>query len=328
MKAIVCTRYGLPDLRLEEVEKPVPRDNEVLVAVHASSITVHNLGLVSGKPFFIRLMGNGLLRPKIKIPGSDIAGQVEAVGRNVKQFKPGDEVFGDSTTYRFGAFAEYVSVPENALALKPSSISFEEAAAVPQAGLVALQGLRDKGQIKAGQKVLINGASGGVGTFAVQIAKYFGAEVTGVCSTRNLDMVRSLGADHVIDYTKDDFTKSGQRYDLIFATAYRSIFDYKRVLSPQGVYVSTGGPGMARIFQDMLLGPLISRKAGKKMVGGWVLIPNKDLAFMNDLIEAGKVKPVIDRRYLLSEAAEAFRYFGEGHARGKVVIAVGHKDKT
>ena len=253
---------------------------------------------------------------------------MEAVGRNVKQFKPGDEVFGDSTTYRFGAFAEYVSVPENALALKPSNISFEEAAAVPQAGLVALQGLRDKGRIKTGQKVLINGASGGVGTFAVQIAKYFGAEVTGVCSTRNLDMVRSLGADHVIDYTKDDFTKSGQRYDLIFATAYRSIFDYKRVLSPQGVYVSTGGPGMARIFQDMLLGPLISRKAGKKMVGGWVLIPNKDLAFMKDLIEAGKVKPVIDRRYLLSEAAEAFRYFGEGHARGKVVIAVRHKNKT
>jgi NADPH:quinone reductase-like Zn-dependent oxidoreductase len=269
-------------------------------------------------------MGNGLLKPKISIPGSDVAGRIEAVGRNATQFRPGDEVYGDLSPCGFGAFAEYVSVPEDALALKPTNISFEEAAGVPQAALVALQGLRDKGQIKAGQKVLVNGASGGIGTFAVQIAKYFGAEVTGVCSTKNLDMVRSLGADHVIDYTKEDFTKSGQRYDLIFATAYRSILDCKRILRPQGIYVSTGGPGMARIFQDMLLGPLISRNGGKKLVGGWVLVPNKDLAFMSELIEAGRVKPVIDRRYLLSEAAEAFRYFGEGHARGKVVITVGH----
>jgi len=323
MKAIVCTRYGLTDnLELKEVEKPVPRDDEVLVEVHASSVTVHNLGLVTGKPFFVRLMGNGFLRPKIKIPGSDMAGRVEATGRSAKHFKPGDEVFGDLTPCGFGAFAEYVSVTENALALKPANISFEEAAAVPQAALVALQGLREKGQIKAGQKVLINGASGGVGTFAVQIAKYLGAEVTGVCSTRNLDMVRSLGADHVIDYTKEDFTRSAQRYDLIFATAFRSILDCRRALGPQGIYVSTGGPSMARIFQDMLIGPLISRNGGKRLVGGWVVTPNKDLAFLKELIEAGKVKPVIDRRYLLGEAAEAFRYFAEGHARGKVVVTV------
>jgi NADPH:quinone reductase-like Zn-dependent oxidoreductase len=328
MKAIIFTKYGLDSLKLEDIQKPTPGDNEVLVEVHASSITVHNLGLVRGKPFFTRLMGSGLLKPKLKIPGSDMAGRVKAVGRNVKSFRPGDEVYGDLSPCGFGAFAEYVCVPENVVALKPTNISFEEAAAVPQAALVALQGLRDKGQIKAGQKVLINGASGGVGTFAVQIAKYFEAEVTGVCSTRNLDMVRSIGADHVIDYTKEDFTKNGQQYDLIFATAYRSIFDCKRALSPKGMYVSTGGPSMTWIFQDMLLGPLLSRNGGKKLVGGWVLIPNKDLAFMKELIEAGKVKPVIDKCYPLSEAAEAFRYFGEGHARGKVVIMVEQNDKT
>jgi NADPH:quinone reductase-like Zn-dependent oxidoreductase len=324
MKAIVCRKYGL--LELEEVEEPLPKDNEVLVEVHASSVTVHNLGLVRGKPFLVRLMGTGLLKPKIRTPGSDFAGRVKSVGKNVKQFKTGDDVYGDSTPCGFGAFAEYLSVPEDVLSLKPVNISFEEAAAVPQAALVALQGLREKGQIKAGQKVLINGASGGIGTFAVQIAKYFGAEVTGVCSSRNLDMVRSLGADHVIDYTREDFTKSEQSYDLIFATAYRSILDCMRALSAQGTYVSTGGPSMARILQEMLLGPLISRRGGKKVVAGWVLIPNKGLAFMKEIIEGGKVKPVIDRRYSLSQAAEAFRYFGEGHARGKVVVTVGHNN--
>ena len=323
MKAVVCAQYGLPDVfELQEVEKPAPRDDEVLVEVHASSVTVHNLGLVRGKPFLVRLMGTGLMKPKITIPGSDFAGRVESVGRNVTQFKPGDGVYGDLSLCGFGALAEYVSVPESALSLKPANISFEEAAAVPQAALVALQGLRDKGHLKAGQKVLIYGASGGIGTFAVQIARYFGAEVTGVCSTRNLDMVRSLGAVHVIDYTKEDFTRSGQRYDLIFATAYRSILDCRRALSARGVYVSTGGPSMARIFQDMVLGPLISRDGGRRLVGGWTFMPNKGLDLIKELIEAGKVKPVIDRCYRFSEAAEAFRYFGEGHARGKVVITM------
>jgi NADPH:quinone reductase-like Zn-dependent oxidoreductase len=277
---------------------------------------------VTGEPFAGRLMGMGLLKPKQKIPGGDIAGRVEAVGRNVKQFQPGDEVFGDLSLGR-GGYAEYVCAPKNALALKPANISFAEAAAVPEAALVALQALRDKGQIQPGQKVLICGASGGIGTFAVQLAKYFGAEVTGVCSTRNLDMVRSLGADHVIDYTKEDFTKNGQQYDLIVATAgYRSIFDYKRALSPKGIYVATGG-SMAQVFQALLLGPLVSMTGSKKL-GSMMVKPNKDLAFMKELIEAGKVKPVIDRCYPLSEAAEALRYYGEGHARGKVVITVEH----
>jgi NADPH:quinone reductase-like Zn-dependent oxidoreductase len=321
MKAIVCTKYGPPEvLQLKEVEKPTPKDNEVLVKIHAASVTFSNLILVSGKPFLGRLAG-GLLKPKIKIPGSDIAGRVEAVGVNVKQFKPGDEVFGDLSRCGKGGYAEYVSVPENALALKPANISFEEAAAVPEAALVALQALRDKGQIQKGQKVLIYGASGGIGTFAVQIARYFGAEVTGVCSTKNLKLVRSLGADHVIDYTKEDFVKSGQRYDLILATAgYRSIFDYKRALSPRGIYVATGG-SLAQTFQALLLGPWISMTGSKKL-SALLVKPNKDLGFIKELIEAGKVKPVIDRRYKLSEAAEAFRYYGEGHARGKVVITV------
>jgi len=324
MKALVCAEYGLPDtLALTEMERPVPRDNEVLVEVHASSVTTHNLLLVRGRPFFVRLMGAGLLKPKITIPGSDMAGRVAAVGAGVTRFETGDEVFGDSSLAGFGAFAEYVSVPENALALKPANLTFEEAAAVPQAALVALQGLRDKGQIQKGQRVLIYGASGGIGTFAVQIAKYSGAEVTGVCSTRNLDMVRLLGADYAVDYTKEDFTTSGRPYDMIFAIAYRSIFDFKRSLSPQGIYVSTGAPSLKRIFQDMLLAPLISRNGGKKLVGGWSLIPNKDLAFIRELIEAGKIRPVIDRRYPLDEVARAFRYFGVGHSRGKVVITVG-----
>ena len=257
MKAIVCTKYGPPDvLELKEVAKPIPKDDEVLVKVHAASMTFSNLFLVSGKPFLIRLMF-GLLKPKLRIPGSDIAGRVEAVGRNGKRFRPGDEVFGDLSRCGRGGFAEYVSVPENELGLKPANISFAEAAAVPEAALVALQGLRDKGRIQKGQKVLIVGASGGIGTFAVQIAKSFGAEVTGVCGARNLDMVRSIGADHVIDYAKEDFTKNGQRYDLILATkGYRSIFDYQRALSPRGIYVMTGG-SWAQIFQALLIGPWI-----------------------------------------------------------------------
>jgi NADPH:quinone reductase-like Zn-dependent oxidoreductase len=328
MKAIICTKYGLDGLKLEDVPQPDPGDAEILVKVYASSVTTHNLAIVTGKPFLVRLMGSGLLRPKIKIPGSDLAGRVEAVGRNVKQFHTGDDVYGDISDVGFGAFSEYICAPENVLALKPSNISYEEAAAVPQAALVALQGLRDKGQIQKGQKVLIYGASGGIGTFAVQIAKTFGAEVTGVCSKKNLELVRSLGADRVIDYMKEDFARNGQRYDLIFnIRGYRSIFDYRGALSNQGVYVSTGGPSMSRIFQDMLLGPLISKNRGKKLVGGWVVKLNqKDLIYVKELIEAGKVRPVIDRSYPLEEVAGALRYYGEGHARGKVVISMEHID--
>lgn len=328
MKAIVCTKYGLPDvLKLEEIQKPTPGDDEVLVKVHAASVTFSNLMLIRGAPFVARLTGLGLLKPKYKIPGSDIAGRIESVGRNIKQFKPGDEVFGDLSNCGRGGFAEYVCAPETEIGKKPTNLSFEEAAAVPEAALVALQALRDNGQIQEGQKVLIYGASGGIGTFAVQIAKYYGADVTGICSTRNLDMVRSIGADQVIDYTQEDFAKKEQRYDLIVATAgYRSIFDYKRVLSPKGIYVSTGGT-MTQIFQALLLGPLVSM-TGKKKLGSMIVKPNKDLDFIKELIEAGKVKPVLDKQYPLEKTAEAFQYYGEGHARGKVVITMGHKNKT
>ena len=290
MKAIVSTKYGPPDvLKLEEVEKPTPKNDEVLIKVYATSVNAGDWHLLRGKPFLVRLMGYGLLKPKHKILGADIAGRIEVVGRNVKQFQSGDEVFGNTSKYGFGGFAEYVSVPENALLLKPTNISFEEAAAVPQAALTALQGLRDKGQIQPGQKVLIHGAGGGVGTFAVQIAKSFGAEVTAVCSTRNLDMLRSIGADHVIDYTQEDFTQNGQRYDLIIAVnGYHSIFDYKRALSPKGMYVMIGGSN-AQMFQAMLLGPLISMTGSKKM-GNSMHKPNKkDLVFMKELLETGKV---------------------------------------
>jgi len=330
MKAIVYQKYGSPDvLKLEEIQKPTPRDDEVLIKVHAVSANAADWHILRGKPFLVRLMGIGLLKPKNKILGADIAGRVEAVGRNVKQFRPGDEVFGDISGCGWGGFAEYVCASENALVLKPANISFEEAAAVPLAAVTALQGLRDKGQIQPGQKVLINGASGGVGTFAVQIAKSFGAEVTGVCSTRNLDMVRSIGADQVIDYTQEDFTKNGQRYDLILAVnGYHPISDYKRALSPKGIYVCVGG-SMAQIFQAMLLAPLISMAGRKKMGSMGVAKPNqKDLVFMKELLEVGKVVPVIDRRYPLSEVAEALRYLEEEHARGKVVITLEHNNKT
>lgn len=321
MKAIVFTKYGPPDvLQLKEVEKPTPKDDEVLVKVHAASVNSYDWELLRGT-FFSRLFF-GLLKPKIKILGVDIAGRVEAVGRNVKQFQPSDEVFGDISACGWGGFAEYVCASENALALKSASMTFEQVAAVPQAAVLALQGLRDKGQIQPGQKVLINGGGGGVGTFAVQIAKSFGADVTGVDSTKKLDMMRSIGADLVIDYTQEDFTKNGQRYDLILnVAAYGSIFDYRRALSPKGIYVMTGG-SVARIFQTGLLGPWISMTGSKKM-GSLMHKPNnRDLVFMNELLEAGKITPVIDRRYPLSEVAEALRYFGEGHAQGKVVITV------
>jgi len=322
MKAVVYTKYGSPDvLQLKEVEKPTPKDNEVLIRIHAASANAADWHLLRGDPFLLRL-GYGLLKPNNTILGADIAGRVEAVGNNVTQFQPGDEVFGDISGCGLGGFAEYVSVPEHAVISKPASMTFEEAAAVPMAAVTALQGLRDKGQIQPGHKVLIHGASGGVGTFAVQIAKAFRAEVTAVCSTRKVDLVRSIGADHVIDYTQEDFTKNGQRYDLILAAnGNRSMFAYKRALAPKGRYVVTGG-SMAQLFQAMLLGPLLST-AGRQNMGNVLARPNqKDLACMKELLEAGKVIPVIDRCYPLSETAEAIRYLEAGHARGKVVITV------
>ena len=327
MKATTQTEYGPPEvLQLREVDRPTPKDNEVLVRVHAASVNYSDWAFVRGKPFLVRLV-SGLLKPK-NILGADIAGRVEAVGGNVTLFRPGDEIFGDISACGFGAFAEYVAVAETALALKPANLTFEEAAAVPQAALVALQGLRNKGQIQPGQKVLIAGASGGIGTFAVQIAKSFAAEVTGVCSTRNVDMVRSIGADHAVDYTQEDFTRTGQCYDLILATAgYRSIFDYRRALNPHGIYVMAGG-SMKQIMQANLLGPFVSRAGGKKLTALAHKTSQEDLVFMKELIEAGKVTPVIDRRYRLSEIADALRYYGQGHARGKVVIAVDNGNET
>lgn len=325
MKAIVCTRYGLPDaLQFQEVAKPAPTADEVLVKIHAASVNMYDWHLLTADIPLVRLMGGGLLRPKVAIPGEDIAGRIEAAGSNVKQYRPGDEVFGDLAAYGSGGFAEYVAVPESALALKPAALSFEEAAAVPMAALTALQGLRDHGKIQAGQKVLINGASGGVGTFAVQVAKAFGAEVTAVCSTRNLELARSLGADRVIDYTREDFTRSGQTYDLILAAnGYQPLSAYKRALAPHGIYVMAGGkPG--QIFQAMLLGSRLSERGGKKLGGFTARASQRDLVVLKELLEAGKIVPVIDRRYPLSETAEALRYLGAGHARGKVVITVEH----
>ena len=322
MKAIVYTNYGSPDvLQFKEVEKPAHRDDEVLIKVYAAGANAADWHLLRGDPFLFRLY-LGPLKPKHQVLGAAVAGRVEAVGRNVKQFRPGDEVFGDLSGCGWGSYAEYVCAPENALVVKPANLTFEEAAAVPVAATTALQGLRDKGQIQPGQKVLINGASGGVGMFAVQLAKAFGAEITAVCSTKNVDMVRSLGADHVIDYTQEDFTKNGQRYDLILAAnGYHPISAYKRALTPGGRYVMTGG-STAQLFQAMLLGPLMSM-TGKYKMGNLMARPNqKDLVFIKELLEAGKVVPVIERRYPLSEAAEAIRYVEAGHAKGKVVIAV------
>lgn len=322
MKAIVSNKYGSPDvLELTEVEKPIPKDNQVLVKIHAASVNFGNLVLLKGEPFLARF-AFGLLKPKYQIPGGDIAGRVEAVGKDVQQFKPGDDVFGDLSGVGWGGFAEYVSVPESVLALKPANLSYEEAAAVPMAGVTALQGLRDKGKIQSGQKVLINGASGGVGTFAVQIAKSLGAEVTGVCSPRNLDILQSIGADHAIDYTNNDFTQEAEKYDLILGVnGHKPITAYKRTLSPNGIFVHVGGSS-SQMFQAMTLGAWISVTGGKKM-GTFLQRPNrKDLLYLRELLEAGKVKPVIDRCYKLSEVPKAFRYFEEGHAQGKVVITV------
>ena len=323
MEAYIYEKYGPPDvLQLKEVKKPIPKDNEVLVKVFAVSVNPADLSMRGG---LARVMGSGLRKPKDPRIGIDIAGRVEAIGNKVTQFQPGDEVFGGCK----GSFAEYATVRENNLVLKPTNSSFEEAAAVPVAAITALQGLRDKGQIQPGQKVLINGASGGVGTFAVQIAKSFDAEVTGVCSSRNVDVLRSIGADHVIDYTQEDFTKSGQRYDLIFAVnGFHPISAYRRALTPQGRYVAAGG-SLVQIMQALLLGPWISRTGSVKMgFMGIAKINQQDLAFLKGLLETGKIVPVIDKRYSFREVPEALRYLGEKHARGKVVITVAQDSKN
>jgi NADPH:quinone reductase-like Zn-dependent oxidoreductase len=322
MQAVIYTQYGSPDvLQLAEVAKPTPGDDEVLIKVHATALNAADWHMLRADPFVVRLFA-GMRRPKNTILGADVAGRVEAVGKNVKQFQLGDEVFGMLSGCGWGGLAEYVCAPEGVLALKPSRATFEQAASAPMAAITALQGLRDKGQIQPGQKVLINGASGGVGTFAVQIAKAFGAEVTGVCSTRNVDLVRSLGADHVLDYTRDDVIGNGKRYDLILAAnGYHSIFAYRRALGPQGRYVMTGGDG-AQMIQAMTLGPLLSAVGKKKLGNLMARTSQKDLVFIQGLIEAGKVTSVIDRRYPLSDAAEAMRYLEAGHAQGKVIVTV------
>ena len=322
MKAIVYTEYGPPDvLQFTEVAKPAPKDDEVLIRIRAASINPLDWHYLRGTPYAVRTM-TGLRRPKVTRLGVDVSGRLEAVGKNVKQFKPGDEVFGVCR----GAFAEYGCASEDKLVLKPANVTFEQAAAVPVAAVTALQGLRDKGQLQRGQKVLINGAAGGVGTFAVQIAKVFGADVTGVCSTRNMDMVRSIGARHVVDYTKEDFTRSGQRYDLIFdIVGNHSLSDCRRALTPEGTLVLVGGPDKGR-----WLGPLTG--VLKAVVMSWFVsqklrpflahLNKDDLMVMRELLEAGKVTPVIDRTYPLSEVPDAIRYLEEGHARGKVVITI------
>ena len=339
MKAAVCSRYGPPEVvQIKDVEKPIPNDNEVLIEVRAASVNPLDGGSMKGRPYAVRIM-TGLRKPKTTRPGVDVAGRIEAVGRDVTQFKAGDEVFGVCISdpqasgikvwaHRQGAFAEYVCAPEATLAIKPDNVTFEQAACVPVAAFTALQGLRDKGQIQPEQKVLINGAAGGVGTLAVQIAKSFNAEITGVCSTRNVDMVRAIGADHVIDYTQEDFTNRGQRYDLIFdCVGNHSLSACRRALNPKGRHIMVGdlsGRGMisllARLTAALTLSPFVSQS-----LVTFLARPNKrDLLVMHDLMKAGKVTPVIDKTYRLSEVPEAIRYLEQKHARGKVVIAFGN----
>ena len=324
MKAIICPKYGSPDvLQLREVAKPVPQDNEALIQIHAASLNSRDLRMLRANPFFMRLMPGGLFCPKNKVLGADLPGRVEAIGSNVKQFKWGDEVFGylPSAT-GCGTFAEYVCAGEDLITLKPANLTFEQAAAVPEAAMTALQGLRDKGNIQPGQKVLIHGASGGVGTFAVQIAKAFEAEVTAVCSTRNLELVHSLGADHVIDYREEDFTHNGQKYDLILAVnGYHPISDYLHALKPEETYVVVGG-SMAQLFQAARHGKRISRTGSQKIAVLSLVQNQKDLYFMKELLESGKILPVIDGCYPLEKTPEAFWYFEKVHPTGKVVITV------
>jgi NADPH:quinone reductase-like Zn-dependent oxidoreductase len=325
MKAIVYCDYGLTNLKLEDIEKPVPNDDQVLVRVRAASVNPYDWHFIEGTPYIMRAMGVGLRKPKSTQLGVDFAGTIEAVGKNVTNFKVGDDVFGG----KGGAFGEYVCPrADRAIALKPASLTFEQAASVNIAGITALQALRDKGKVQPGQKVLINGASGGVGTFAVQIAKSFGADVTGVCSTRNVDLVRSLGADHVIDYTKEDFAKTDQRYDVILDNVpNHSLSEIRRILTPNGKYVMIGGGGpndsrwigpFGRVIHTLVLSPFVSQKMGMMMAD----LSQKDLAILADMMQAGKLKAVIDRTYKLSEVPEAIRYLEQGHAKGKVIITV------
>jgi NADPH:quinone reductase-like Zn-dependent oxidoreductase len=326
MKAVVYTKYGSPDLlQLKEVERPTPRDDEVLIRIHAVSVNRSDWEGLTGTPMYARL--GGLRRPRHQILGSDVAGRVEIAGKSIRRFRPGDEVFGDISVH-MGGFAEYVCVPERVLALKPAGMTFEEAAAIPQAGLIALQGIRDKGHVQSGQKVLVNGAGGGAGSFAVQLAKLFGAAVTGVDNTDKQDFMRSLGAEKVIDYTQEDFTKSGHQYDLIMdVVASRSVFDYKRALRPNGNYFAVGG-SMGTFFQILFMGPWIRGTTGKR-IGILAVRPNlEDLVHIAGLCEAGKIVPVIDRRYRLSEVPEALQYLGEGHVKGKLVIIVEPSDQS
>lgn len=327
MKAVVYTQYGSPDvLELEDVDKPTPKNNEILVKIYSSSVNVEDLDYLTGRSWAVRMIGP--LKPKYKTLGFDVAGRVEAIGKDVKEFQCGDEVMGDLFNHGFGAFAEYVCAPENALVIKPASRTFEEAATIPSRAILALQGIRGKRELQSGQKVLINGAGGGVGPFAVQIAKHFGAEVTAVDDAKKLDMLRSIGADHVIDYTKEDFTKNGQQYDLILDIAgHHSIFASKRALSSKGIYSLVGGSRFT-IFQALFLGPLITLATSKTIgIISWKPNRKEDLAFITKLIESGKLVPVIDRRYPLDEVAKALSYFEEGQPQGKVVITVDHNNK-
>ena len=328
MRAIVYTEYGSPDvLQFTEVAKPTPKADEVLIRVLAASVNPLDWHFMRGTPYLVRIMA-GLRKPKVTRLGVDVAGQVEAVGENVTQFQPGDEVFGGCK----GAFAEYVCASERSLVLKPANVTFEQAAAVNVAAISALQGLRDKGQIQRGQKVLINGAAGGVGTFAVQIAKAFGADVTGVCSTRNVDMVRSLGADQVVDYTQEDFTKSGQRYDLMLdMIGNHSFSDLRGALTPKGTLVLVGGPDEGRWLEPLpglLKTVVLSRFVSQKLLPFLAHLSKDDLLVVRELLESGKVVPVIDRSYPLSDVPEAIRYLEEGHARGKVVITMERRSEA
>ena len=326
MKAIVYHQYGSPDvLKLEEVAKPTLTDDEVLIKIHAVSINGSDREGLIGKPLYARI--GGLRKPSQQILGSDIAGRVEAVGKNNTEFQPGDEVFGEIPGYHSG-FAEYVCTRGKTLALKPANMTFEEAAAIPQAGVIAMQGIREKGQVRPGQKVLINGAGGSAGTFAVQLAKLDGAEVTGVDNAGKQDFMRSLGADHVIDYTREDFTRNRNQYDLILdVIAHHSVFAYARALKPSGTGFFVGG-SVATLFQILLIGPLIKRITGKNV--RLLVIPQnrKDLLAITELWESGKVVPVIDRQYPFSEVPEALRYVSEGRAKGKVVITVEQSNKA
>ena len=321
MKAIFRTTYGSTDiLELKEIDKPVPRNDELLLKVSAAAVNPLDWHILRGEPFMVRLMGFGLFKPKHQILGADMAGQVEAVGRDVRQFKVGDEVFGSS----IGGFAEYARIRENHVAAKPAAMTFEQAAAVPVAGLTALQALRKHGQVQEGQHVLINGASGGVGTFAVQIAKALGAQVTGVCSGKNVEMVKAIGADHAIDYTREDYWSSGKQYDLIIDNAaFYSIGKPLRALKAKGVYVGIGGSSStAAVLQSLIFNPMIAKMNGKKVVSFMADVNQPDLVFIKELLDAGKVVPVIERRYSLKETPQAIRYVEEGHTRGKVVINI------